>query len=183
MTSKKCSLHVFNGAHAYIEALKDSIEQTTYPEGLTKEQAKYYFLGSRYALIFLPFVMCAIERGIQGGHDTLWYFTREGEFFAKIHRAIVSSNYLSGDIPEARMLEVSRIATFAPSLRELSIKEIMRLWTLYSTQSIGALLRTLGVDAGKLAAILDQHFIDLSVPIRYPWKDDRIVSLFEDSFF
>lgn len=62
-------------------------------------------------------------------------------------------------LPEIDIIEVSRLATFAPSLQEISIKEMMRVWNLYSTQSISSLFKTLNVAPETFQSFIDKYGI------------------------
>ncbi|MCP5786947.1 hypothetical protein NL329_28870, partial [Klebsiella pneumoniae] len=84
---------------------------------------------------------------------------------------------------EIDILEVSRLATFAPSLQEISLKEMMRVWNLYSTQSINALFKTLNVDTTEFQSFIDKYEIPADEQIQYPWQDSRVQQLFDDASF
>lgn len=80
-------------------------------------------------------------------------------------------------LPEIDIIEVSRLATFAPSLQEISIKEMMRVWNLYSTQSISSLFKTLNVAPETFQSFIDKYGIPADEQIQYPWQDSRIQQL------
>jgi hypothetical protein len=60
---------------------------------------------------------------------------------------------------------------------------MMRLWTLYSIQSMEALFTTLGLDVHAFVPILRHHDIDPAEVITYPWQDERVKKLFADPDF
>uniref|UniRef100_UPI001A9311EB hypothetical protein n=1 Tax=Klebsiella pneumoniae TaxID=573 RepID=UPI001A9311EB len=114
------------------------------------------------------------------------FFTREGEFFIKAMNILIShlkTNIKEIKLPEIDIIEVSRLATFAPSLQEISIKEMMRVWNLYSTQSISSLFKTLNVAPETFQSFIDKYGIPADEQIQYPWQDSRIQQLFDDSGF
>src|SRR5690606_38757971 len=119
--------------------------------------------------VFVGLALMAEEEAIRRGVDRVFYCTREGEFFGRVHTAIagVRPTGLAG--PEAVLLEVSRIATFFPSLQEFSTDELMRLWRLYSRQSLGQLLTSLGVRGLSAEPFLRKYGIDPGRVIHWPW--------------
>lgn len=145
--------------------------------------------GFRAAPLLVSFVLSAIEEAVRVGVSCVYYFTREGEFFARVHRAIAEATgggrgRLWGvELPEARVLHVSRVATFLPSLREVTTREMMRLWNQYSTQSMGQMLASLGLNGLSFEGMLAAHGLSLDERIVYPWGDDRVQSLFADQRF
>jgi FMN phosphatase YigB (HAD superfamily) len=145
--------------------------------------------GFRAAPLLVGFVLSVLEEALRVGASRVYYFTREGEFFARVHRAIAEATgggrgRLWGvELPEARVLHVSRVATFLPSLREVTTREMMRLWNQYSTQSMGQMLASLGLNGLSFEGMLAAHGLSLDERIVYPWGDDRVQSLFADRRF
>ena len=56
----------------------------------------------------------------------------------------------------------------------------MRLWTLYSTQSMRALLLSLNVDVDRFAADAERHGLVFTEPVKYPWLDARVQAFLSD---
>jgi len=142
--------------------------------------------GSRFAPLFVSFVLSVLEDAARMGLDRVYYFTREGEFFAQIHRAIAAAapdGLWGRPIPRGQVLCVSRVATFLPSLREITTREMMRVWNQYSTQSMGQLIATLGLSPVTFEGLLSRHGLTLDERVTYPWGDSRIIALFEDRGF
>lgn len=140
-------------------------------------------LGVHHAIFFYAFVTDILEKCIQGDIKYVYYFTREGEFFKRIHEAIESNNPYGVNLPKAELLEVSRKSTFTPSLREVTLSELMRLWNQYSIQPISALFQSLGADITDFIPFLEQHQIQIDEEIICPWNDNRIQALFADELF
>ncbi|MBL8965131.1 MAG: HAD family hydrolase, partial [Phycisphaerae bacterium] len=109
------------------------------------------------------------------------FFTREGEFFLEIYRRLAARNVLGVPAPEAGLLQVSRLATFAASLGAFSPDELMRIWSQYSVQSIGALLASLGMAPREFAEAAARFGLQLDDPIRYPWQDARVLAFIADN--
>ncbi|HLO39639.1 MAG TPA: hypothetical protein VK176_01350 [Phycisphaerales bacterium] len=157
------------------------------PRGLTAEQEEIFYFGARCAPLYAGLVLRAIEEAVARRVPAVHYFTREGVFFRKVHEAIADASpgrsLLGVPLPHAELLEVSRLATFCASLREVSTREFMRLWNLYSTQSIEGLLASLDIPEIAVRPVLKFHGIDPTEQIQYPWLDARVQALIADRRF
>ncbi|MEP0845636.1 MAG: HAD family hydrolase [Phycisphaerae bacterium] len=147
------------------------------PDG---DPATLFRFGRRFALLFYAFVLYCVERALRCGAERVYYFAREGVFLRELHERIRSAAPLGVPVPPSEVLEVSRLATFLPSLRELSPAELMRVWNLYSTQSMAALCEALGIDPPRCAACCARHGIAPDEPISRPWQDARVLALLAD---
>lgn len=146
------------------------------------DAGKAFNIGVGLAPIYVLYTMFCIEEAIRKGVDRVYYFTREGEILARIHDLIVSSlPHLV--LPKAQMLEVSRIATFGASVRDLSIAELNRIWTMYPNQSLRTLMISIGVDPSAIADHLIKFRLTLDDVLQHPWTDDRFLTLIEDTAF
>lgn len=161
---------------------RDLVAAATFP-GLSGRQAKMYRLGLRYAPLFAGLVLFVTEETLKAGLPAVYYFTREGEFFARVHEVLGKEDPLGTPFPEARILEVSRLATFGPSLREVSTEELMRLWNQYSIQSMGALLKTLNFDPEDFREVVGKHGLHPNEAVTYPWQDERVQAFLDDPSF
>nr|WP_319232710.1 HAD-IA family hydrolase [Sphingomonas sp.] len=136
------------------------------------------------ASIFAGFGRFILERAQEAGADTIYFATREGLFFKEVCELLAHGDILRSDsYPAFRMLEVSRRATFAASLRSASIQEMMRLWSLYSIQSMQAFARTLNLDEDRMSDFCTAAGISFEEKIVYPWKNERVIALFADGVF
>lgn len=171
---------------ALFRHLADEVRQDAANDamGLEDEAKSAYLLGIRAVPLLIGFMLHIAERAILDGVQRLYFFTREGELFIRVWRAVFPDNRFAGlELPPADLLEVSRIATFCASLREISTSEFMRLWNLYSTQSIFALLKTLGLEPDAYTEVCQAHNLNMKENIVYPWKDARVQALFQDLRF
>ncbi|KEI71145.1 HAD hydrolase-like protein [Endozoicomonas elysicola] len=151
---------------------------------LEAEAQPAYLLGIHTAPLLVGFILQIAERALLDRVERLYFFTREGEFLLQVWRAIFPNNCLAGQkLPLPDILEVSRIATFCASLREISTEELMRLWNLYSTQSISALLKTLGLKADKFTEVCQSHGLNPKEKLVNPWQDARVQALFKNPLF
>ena len=64
-----------------------------------------------------------VEYAIKNKIPTVYYATREGETFIKIHELIKENNPFGVEVPNCDIIEVSRMGTFSASLKEFSITE------------------------------------------------------------
>ncbi|MEB5972614.1 hypothetical protein MXF20_11005 [Pantoea dispersa] len=143
-------------------------------------------LGIKCSPFIVGYVLFVLEKAIENKCDKVFFFTREGEFFIKAFKIIIAK--LQSDLPDIRfpeyeLLEVSRLATFSASVKDVNINEMMRVWNLYSSQSMDALFKTLDIETDLLKDILVKHSITPEEIIRYPWQDDRVQGLFKNNDF
>ncbi|MFD1139450.1 hypothetical protein [Paenibacillus urinalis] len=150
---------------------------------VNKSTNNYYKEGVKYGIVFLTFILHILESAHISKEKKVFYLTREGVFFKKIHDLFASLVPSSYDIPQTELLELSRLATFSASLREVSLNEFMRVWNQYSVQSIKALFKTLNIDVGGYSYYFNKHKIDINEPIIYPWQNKLVIELFNDSEF
>lgn len=153
-------------------------------EGMDAARRALFGLGVRSAPLFFGFALFIAEQSRVDRVSRLCFFTREGELFHQVFERVFPEGRFAGlELPPAEILEVSRLATFSASLGSLSLKEMMRLWTLYSSQSIFALGKSLGIEPEQLGLSCARHGIALAEDIIRPWEDDRVARLFADADF
>lgn len=150
------------------------------PTGLTPEQRGLYECGYAFAPVYAGLVLLACEEAIRRRCPRVHYLTREGELFAAVHRAMAPVQPLGLPMPQAELLEVSRVATFFPSLREFTPAELMRIWNMYSRQSPAQAWKTMGLLGFSLEPWVRRHGLDPDEPITQPWRDQRVRALFAD---
>lgn len=144
-------------------------------------QQRMFRLGLRAAPLFFGYALFIAEQCRIDRPDKLLFFTREGELFHTVFEILRRAGLVSDErLPDVAILEVSRLATFSPSLRSLSVKELMRLWSLYTSQSMFALSRSLGIDPLSMQAACARQGIDLEEQILHPWQDSRVKQLLGD---
>ncbi|MDU4126757.1 hypothetical protein [Pantoea sp.] len=159
---------------------------------LTESDSSYqkynenFNLGIKVSPFILGYSLFILEKALECDCKKIYFFTREGEFFIQAFNLLLSR--LKIDLPEVNfpefnILEVSRLATFAASITEVTTTEMMRIWNLYSSQSMEAFFKTLSIDKAKFETLLGKYNIPSEEVIRYPWQDSRIQSLFSDNDF
>ncbi|MCK7578473.1 MAG: hypothetical protein MZV65_23875 [Chromatiales bacterium] len=153
-------------------------------EDLRTRPALIFRLGIKSAPLFVGQALFIAEQSIIDDVEAIYFFTREGEFFERVFTTVVPNGRLGNHrLPCARLLEVSRLATFSASLRAVSLDEMRRLWSLYDSQSLFALARSLGLEPEALEPIGVRHGLPLAETIVHPWLDTRVKALFADSRF
>ena len=140
----------------------------------------FYSFGRKCSILFIGFALMTMERALSNKIDTLYFFTREGEFFREIYNRLRDADVLGLPAPRSHLLMVSRISTFAASLRKFAVNDLMRLWNQYSQQSMQALLKSLAMEPKGWELRLAEHGLDLASPIQYPWMDERVQSFLND---
>lgn len=148
-----------------------------------KREERLYNVGIDLAPLLYFFVNKIVEYGMRNNRSEIYYQTREGETFIKIHEMIKKDNIYEVKIPECKLLEVSRVATFGASLNEITISELLRLWSQYRCQSIKSLFKTLDIDIKKYESIIKKYEIDIDEMIWEPWFNIKIQNLFNDDEF
>ena len=151
-------------------------------EGKTKEE-RVFNTGVDLAPLLYFFGYSIVEYAIKNRIPTVYYATREGETFIKIHELIKENNPFGVELPECDIIEVSRMGTFSASLKEFSIPELLRLWSQYREQSMKALFKTLAVEIEPFKKYIDKYGIDIEEKILCPWFDVRVQELFLDEEF
>ena len=73
------------------------------------------------SIFFSGFISWIAEYCMQHEIKKLYFFTREGEFYKQLFDIWKDNSRFKQKLPETWILEVSRIATFLPSIREVSI--------------------------------------------------------------
>ncbi len=139
--------------------------------------------GAELAPMFLGLGLWMIETAVARQVDRLWFFTREGTFLAEVYRALAARRPYGLTPPAARILAVSRQATFAASLGAVTRAEMMRLWSLYSTQSVRGLARSLTLDEALVEARCAALQIDADAPVADIADSAVAERLFADAAF
>lgn len=147
------------------------------------KENKLFNAGLRLAPLLYFFGYSIVEYAIKNKIDTVYYQTREGETFIKIHEIIQKNNPFGVEIPKSEIMEVSRMATFSASLKEFSITELLRLWSQYTKQSVKALFKTLAIDIDQYKEFMEKYDINIDEKIVAPWFDIKMQQLFKDTKF
>lgn len=146
-----------------------------------KNISTIYDAGKYLSIIPYYFILKIILEENNKGTKNIYYFTREGEFFSKIHKIIKDNNYYYTKQCHENILEVSRMATFCPSINNFSIESLMNIWNQYNKQSLTDLYITLNIDIEKYKHYFIKYNLDYEEKIKEPWKNKNIKKLFQDT--
>lgn len=147
----------------------------------TKDEKGLISQGIQLSTIAVSFVMNILETAMRFDVKEIYFFTREGQFLKQLYEKVARCNpYNTKTYPKAKLLEVSRVSTFAASIKELDINELMRLWNQYSKQSLNSFFKSLNFDAVGLKKVFSRHAISLDEVVDLPWLDKRFVAVLTD---
>lgn len=146
-------------------------------KSLEKKEDLLFNEGLKLSPILYFFVYSIVEHAITNKIKRVYYFTREGETFIKIHKIIKENNPFGVTIPDCEILEVSRMATFSASLKEFSCDELMRLWSQYKVQSMKTLFKTLAIDINAYKEYFDKYEINIDEDIENIWLNTKFQNL------
>lgn len=144
---------------------------------------KLFNVGVELSPILYFFGYSLLEYSIKNNFRDVYYCTREGETFIKMHELMAKRNPFGVELPYSNILEVSRMATFSASLNEISIQELLRLWSQYRTQSMSALFKTLGIEIEQYKKYFEKYDLKIDEKLDSPWFNPNVQLLFKDDEF
>lgn len=151
--------------------------------GVGATAAEMVQIGVEAAPLFAGFALWILEQALKRKSEHIYFFTREGQFFAQVYES-VADVYGSGiPSPAYSVLSVSRLSTFAPSLTDLNSTSFSDVWALYTPQSISGLVATLGIERLCDERELAQFGLSVSERIEAPERDSRQAALLSHAPF
>jgi FMN phosphatase YigB (HAD superfamily)/glycosyltransferase involved in cell wall biosynthesis len=154
------------------------------PTGDMANIADLAVAGKLLSPIAVGFVLSCMQEAIRRQCPRIFFFAREGIFFKRIYEELVNLDIFDlGQYPQPEILYVSRRATFAASLRQLSLDEMMRMWNMYSSQTVTAMARSLNLDTESVAVMARNYGIEPHTPIQYPWQNEPFKAFFHSPEF
>ncbi|MCP3929792.1 MAG: hypothetical protein GY705_11900 [Bacteroidetes bacterium] len=186
---KRQYCHDFFSKRQKMEKLSDTILlagdfQATSPflkKSQERESLRSY--GRYMSPLFTGFALNIQEQCCRGEHERVYFFTREGKFLKNVFDQAQVHGLFSMKMVESHLLPVSRLATFFPSLQDLTPEQMMRLWSQYHTQSVNSFLQSLGINPINFLDGVKGCDIDPEEMISSPWQDERFRKLFADTTF
>lgn len=163
--------------------LSQSIRRADTNKSIVEEKEQLREYGRYLCPLFAGFACFIQECCHLGNHDRVYFFTREGIFFKKIFDLVKDHNLFGMVAPQSRILPISRLASFFPSLPKVEMQHLMRLWSQYHTQSLNSLLLSLNLELNPYQDILQKNGINPDMAIEAPWRSDKVVKLFSDAHF
>ena len=152
-------------------------------ENLKEYKKSLYNQGIEFSAIAYYYIYDIIIDAVLKGYDKIYYQTREGETFIKFHEIIEKNNPFPFKVPKAELIEVSRVATFAASLDEFNVQNLLRIWSQYREQSMKALFKSLDIDMEKYDEYFKKYDIDKEMTIYEPWFNFKVTTLLQDKEF
>lgn len=143
---------------------------------------KYEIQYEGLAQLFGGFILWIMKTCQEKKIQKIYFFTREGEFFKEIYDKLLESSTDRHKYPVANVLEVSRVATFAPSIQEVCIQEFHRMWNLYKRQSMRAFFTSLDIDIKGFRPYLDDYGLPEEMMIFNPREDKRVMAFLRDEY-
>lgn len=136
-------------------------------------------LGRLISIPFAAFSVHVLEESRRLGVDRLFFLAREGAFFLRACRRLARAR--GEPMPKSAYLGVSRASTFLPSMHDLNLDEIGRLWRQYPRQSMARLLRNLSLEATGFGEHARRCGVaDLDAPIENPWTHAGLARFLDD---
>ncbi|MDW7773275.1 MAG: hypothetical protein SCH71_10335 [Desulfobulbaceae bacterium] len=160
---------------------RKSISADFTEQGDRKERLRSF--GRYMSPLFTGFCLYIQEMCCRDGHRTAFFFTREGRYFKEVFDQVQIYRLFDMNPVESRLLPVSRLASFFPSLQEVTLQEMMRLWSQYHTQSVKSFLESLGLKPENYISQIRESGVDPEEMISSPWQDERFRRLFAHGSF
>lgn len=177
---------LFGTRATLFSALREQVVRTsaTATNGQTPEESTAFLVGAEAAPLFVGFALWIAEEATARGLDGIHFLTREGEFFHRVFEVLFPDRWLVGhEIAPAGVLELSRMATFAASLRSAAMEDAGRMWSLFGAQRVDGFLLTLGLDVQALAEPLALAGLKPDDRVENPASDVRLACLFQTPDF
>lgn len=135
-------------------------------------------LGKQYTPIFKDYLNWILEDIKSKKIEKIYFFTREGEFFKEIFDKINHDKKI-----KSYLLEVSRVATFFPSLSKIDAEELKRLWSQYSIQSLSSLFKSLNLDINRYIDLIIKYQLNINDQLINPGDNINLNKMFADKDF
>jgi FMN phosphatase YigB (HAD superfamily) len=169
--------------HRRLLAIVDDLVKSAGTQYDSEEAVELYEAGIQLSLISFSFCLSVLEDAVSRKVDDVFFFTREGIFLKKVFDAIAKEDPYNTIYPQASVLDVSRRATFAASLEDYSVSEMMRLWTMYSSQSISGFTSSLNLQPKIVKSICRKYDVDFNKAYDAPWSNKDFQLVMQDAAF
>jgi FMN phosphatase YigB (HAD superfamily) len=170
---------------SYKEVIESELWETALggpPPAVDDAGDEMWSLGVRTSPIFAGLVLRVAEEAAKRDAERVYFVTREGGSLQELYEKYRSARPYGLDAPPSTLLELSRVATFGPSLRDLSEQELMRLWTMYPVQSPAAFLASLG-ESDDLVEHFERAGLPADQPVQHPWDNEAFTAVLNDPAF
>ncbi|MEM5882486.1 MAG: glycosyltransferase, partial [Candidatus Aenigmatarchaeota archaeon] len=164
-----------------IDLLLDLVDNEI--SGLDSYEKELIRIGIKVAPLAIGFILNVIENSIRIGVERIYFLTREGVTFKRFYDEIIKYDPYCCFYPQSEILEVSRLSTLLPSLKEFNSSEFFRFWSLYSKQSPEAFISTLNIDHEKVKSFFEKEGLKFDEEIIYPWQNKKFMKILENKEF
>lgn len=121
--------------------------------------------GIVVAAVTLGYLAWVRQQCQRRGVDRVYFVSREGASLARAFNALARALGQADPRERRRVrgeyLPASRLATFLPSLEELSVASLARLWNQYPRQTVGQLVRNLSLPATQFEPLAARHGLEM----------------------
>ena len=123
---------------------------------------------SNYAATLFLFINRLYSNLIRNGSDTVFFFSREGEFLKKLFDIYCVCLHTKYDLPiiNSKYLYVSRQATYGATLKNLPEETFEKLFESYPDMSIRVFLNNLGFSGEQIKAVASFSSVSLDENIQ-----------------
>ena len=137
--------------------------------------------GRSAAPLAVTVVASAIEKAYRAGVDRVHYVSREGIFLAKVHE-LVEPLLRPPGLPavSAIHLALSRRATFGASLQAPLRFSLQRMWSMYASQSVAAMLISIGLDPADFESAMKRAGLTADEVLADARNDRRMTAFLAD---
>jgi hypothetical protein len=139
--------------------------------------------GQQNASLYLGFCCFIHDQASRLELDRIFFCTREGEFFKAVFDALFYQDEPTNREIKTHILEVSRLATFGPSLKSLDAGSLMRIWHQYTEQSPFSFLTTLKLCPQEMQGYFERAGLPLNAPVAAPWCNREFMAVLGDEGF
>lgn len=140
--------------------------------------AESFQAGVDTAVLAVALVARAGEEAMRVGTSSVCFLSREGRFLMDVWEACADDLDLPRPLRPV-WLEVSRRASFAPSLEEPYRFSLRRMWTLYDAQSPRAMLVSCGLDPSDFEEVVAAAGLEMDTKVKDAPMDARLLSLLD----
>ena len=157
---------------------------TVLPNQVTRwiTQTEHNSESHMLAIIAVGFCMRVASFAEANNISTLFFLTREGIFLRQVFLQLQVCGVISKRL-DARLLHVSRVTTFAPSVSWPLLSSFMRIWNLYSNQTLSALFMSLGIATDSYMHLFSRYNLNPHELYIHPWVNPDILALLIDPEF
>ncbi|MEZ5184638.1 MAG: hypothetical protein R2720_02740 [Candidatus Nanopelagicales bacterium] len=144
-------------------------------------QDQHALAGRAASPLAVAVVARGLEQAYRAGVDRVHYVSREGIFLAQVHELVEPLLRPPGAAAVSAVhLALSRRATFGASLEAPFRFSLQRMWSMYASQSVRAMLISIGVDPLDFGAAMKRAGLTPDEVLADARKDRRVEAFLAD---